>query len=266
MSSVESKKISLLGLKVPEERTMRLVNIFVCTGASVVIFGAMAKILHLSWADWALKIGLTTEAIIFLIYAILPPEGHPEPTKIITDDPVISTIANDMVKKFDEIFANAGLTQENLSKLSTSFQKLGTTVDQIGQIGDVVKSTSDFSAKTNEAAIALGSIKDAATKATDSLGSISLASDSTNEYHKQVQGLAKNLGSLNTIYELELQESNNHLKALNQFYGKLAQASEAMNGTAEDALKAKEQIGALANNLGKLNQVYGNMLTAMQGR
>ena len=60
----------------PAQTTMRLVNVFVCTGASVVIFGAMAKILHLSWADWALKIGLTTEAIIFLIYAILPPEGH----------------------------------------------------------------------------------------------------------------------------------------------------------------------------------------------
>jgi len=252
----------------PAQTTMRLVNIFVCTGASVVIFGAMAKILHLSWADWALKIGLTTEAIIFLIYAILPPEGH-APIAIVEgggSGKVPESVVKDMVEKFDSLFANAGLTQENLSKLSTSFQKLGTTVDQIGQIGDVVKSTSDFSAKTNEAAIALGSIKDAATKATDSLGSISLASDSTNEYHKQVQGLAKNLGSLNTIYELELQESNNHLKALNQFYGKLAQASEAMNGTAEDALKAKEQIGALANNLGKLNQVYGNMLTAMQGR
>ena len=263
MSSAQQEKI--FGL--PAQTTMRLVNIFVCTGASVVIFGAMAKILHLSWADWALKIGLTTEAIIFLIYAILPPEGHPTPAEGDKNGGSITTsVATEMVKKFDEIFANAGLTQENLSKLSTSFQKLGTTVDQIGQIGDVVKSTSDFSAKTNEAAIALGSIKDAATKATDSLGSISLASDSTNEYHKQVQGLAKNLGSLNTIYELELQESNNHLKALNQFYGKLAQASEAMNGTAEDALKAKEQIGALANNLGKLNQVYGNMLTAMQGR
>jgi gliding motility-associated protein GldL len=252
----------------PAQTTMRLVNVFVCTGASVVIFGAMAKILHLSWADWALKIGLTTEAIIFLIYAILPPEGHGPAGGGGTGETAIvpESIAKDMVAKFDSLFANAGLTQENLSKLSTSFQKLGTTVDQIGQIGDVVKSTSDFSAKTNEAAIALGSIKDAATKATDSLGSISLASDSTNEYHKQVQSLAKNLGSLNTIYELELQESNNHLKALNQFYGKLAQASEAMNGTAEDALKAKEQIGALANNLGKLNQVYGNMLTAMQGR
>jgi len=30
--------------------------------------------------------------------------------------------------------------------------------------------------------------------------------------------------------------------------------------------KAKEQIGALASNLGKLNSVYGNMLSAMQGR
>jgi peptidoglycan hydrolase CwlO-like protein len=35
----------------------------------------------------------------------------------------------------------------------------------------------------------------------------------------------------------------------------------------DDSIRAaKEQIGALANNLGKLNQVYGNMLTAMQGR
>ena len=31
-------------------------------------------------------------------------------------------------------------------------------------------------------------------------------------------------------------------------------------------MKAKEQIGALATNLSKLNGVYGNMLTAMQGR
>ena len=81
-----------------------------------------------------------------------------------------------------------------------------------------------------------------------------------------MQGLNKNLTSLNTIYELELQESNNHLKALNQFYGKLSQASAAMTGTADDALKAKAEIAALANNLGKLNQVYGSMLTAMQGK
>ena len=132
--------------------------------------------------------------------------------------------------------------------------------------GDVVKSAGDFSAKTKEATTAMGSVATAVSSATSSLGAFNEASESTKQFHGQIQILAKNLTSLNTIYELELQESNNHLKALNQFYGKLAQASAAMNGTAEDAMKAKEQIGALATNLSKLNGVYGNMLTAMQGR
>jgi len=81
-----------------------------------------------------------------------------------------------------------------------------------------------------------------------------------------MQTITKNLSSLNTIYELALQESNNHLKALNQFYGKLAQTTSMLSGGEQDAAKAKEQISLLANNLTKLNQVYGNMLTAMNGR
>ena len=98
------------------------------------------------------------------------------------------------------------------------------------------------------------------------MNSFNSASESAKGFHEQVQTLTKNLGSLNTIYELELKESNNHLKTLNSFYGKMAEASQAMIGSVEDANKAKEQISALANNLGKLNSAYGNMLTAMQGR
>ena len=65
---------------------------------------------------------------------------------------------------------------------------------------------------------------------------------------------------------MELQDTNNHLKAMNQYYGNLVQASQAMEGTVGDAKKAQDQIALLANNLGRLNQVYGNMLSAMQGR
>jgi len=39
-----------------------------------------------------------------------------------------------------------------------------------------------------------------------------------------------------------------------------------MISTVDDAQATKAQINALATNLGKLNQVYGNMLSAMQGR
>ena len=239
--------------------TNRIVNVIVCLGAAVVIFGAMAKILHLSWADWALKIGLTTEAMIFIVYAILPPpdvaHGSSEPAA-----------GNPALGVMEKMLQEADITPANLSKLSAGFQKLGTTVNNMGEISDVVKSTGDFSAKTKEAALALSSVKDAVTNATASLAGFNSASEHTKHFHDQVQVLTKNLSSLNTIYELELQESNNHLKALNQFYGNLSQTSAAMAGSADDAIKAKEQIAALANNLGKLNQVYGSMLTAMQGR
>jgi gliding motility-associated protein GldL len=173
---------------------------------------------------------------------------------------------NPALKSMEKMLEEADITPANLSKLSAGFQKLGTTVDKMGEVGDVVKSTGDFSNKAKEATAALGNIAGVVTQASNSLSAFNQASESTRSFHDQVQVLTKNLTSLNTIYELELQESNNHLKALNQFYGKLAQASAAMQTSAEDAIRAKEQIAALANNLGKLNQVYGNMLTAMQGR
>jgi gliding motility-associated protein GldL len=69
---------------------------------------------------------------------------------------------------------------------------------------------------------------------------------------------------LNTIYELELKESNNHLKSLNSFYGKMAEASTVMMSSVDDATKTKDQISILAGNLSRLNSVYGNMLSAMQ--
>jgi hypothetical protein len=39
-----------------------------------------------------------------------------------------------------------------------------------------------------------------------------------------------------------------------------------MSSSTEDAKRVQEQIGALAQNLGRLNNIYGSMLTAMQGR
>jgi gliding motility-associated protein GldL len=238
----------------------KLLNVVVCFGAAIVIVGALFKIQHYPGANIMLPVGLLIEAGIFLVYGILPP---PDAGSNSTEPAVAG---NPALKSMEKMLSEADITPANLSKLSTGFQKLGSTVEKMGEIGDVVKSTGDFSAKTKEAATALSSVAIAVNQATTSLGSFNEASESTKQFHGQVQVLTKNLSSLNTIYELELQESNNHLKALNQFYGKLAQASAAMNGTAEDAVKAKEQIAALAGNLSKLNSVYGNMLTAMQGR
>lgn len=239
-------------------------DVLVSIGAAVVIFGALQKILHTEIADLMLKIGLGTEALIFLGYGILF-LVYPAIDDHEVHLPSKST-GNPALVSLDKMMQEADITPNSLAKLSAGFQKLGVTVDKMGEIADVVKSTGDFSAKSKEASEAMGAVSAAVNGAVQSLSGFNSVGDVSKQFHLQVQGLTKNLSSLNTIYELELQESNNHLKALNQFYGKLNQTSQAMTASADDAIKAKEQIASLASNLTKLNQVYGSMLTAMQGR
>ena len=239
-------------------------DVLVSIAAAVVIFGALMKITHAASADTWLYIGLTTESIIFLGYGLLYlyyPAIDDHQVKLAgAEQP-----GNPALKTMEKMLQDADITPANLTKLSSGFQKLGSTVDKMSEIGDAVAATGEYTQKSKEAAKALGAIGEAYTKAAASAGSFTNASDGAKLFHEQVQVLTKNLSSLNTIYELELQESNNHLKSLNQFYGKLAEASKAMLNTADDANRAKEQITLLAGNLNKLNQIYGNMIGAMQG-
>lgn len=255
-----------MAAKIPP-KVGKAVDVLVSIAAAIVLFGALQKLMHTKLADLFLQIGLYSEAAIFLGYGVLY-MYYPAMDEHEVHVPGLEGVEkeNNPLKAMEKMMKEADITPTNLGKLSEGFQKFGTTVSQIGDLGDMVKSTGDFSSKTKEAASALSNVAGAVNQATSSLGSFNEASESTKQFHGQVQVLTKNLASLNTIYELELQESNNHLKTLNQFYGKLAEASAAMNGTAEDAEKAKQQIAALAGNLSKLNQVYGNMLTAMAGR
>jgi len=246
--------------------TEKLVNVIVCVGAATVIFGAWQKITHQPLADFFLTAGLITEAVIFMVYAFLPPPGSEMHAIAEALPKLASTSGNPALDKMDKMLQEAEITPANLSKLSDGFKKLGTSVDKIADVSEAVKSTSDYSAKTKEATAALDQMKVAYQGATATMGHFNTAADSTKKFHEQVQTLTKNLGSLNAIYELELQDTNNHLKAMNNFYSNLVQASQTMQGSVDDAKKAHDQIAKLAGHLSQLNSIYGNMLSAMQGR
>jgi gliding motility-associated protein GldL len=254
--------------------------------AAVVIFAAMMKILHWQGADIAIMVGLLSETTVFMLMAFLvpPPEEphwqryfpnineHPDVEKARTGKFEVTPLTlpgasgNPALTKLEDMLKEADITPANLGRLSDNFKKLGTTVDKMSDISDVVAATGDYTQKTKEATNALGQMKDAYIGAAGSIQHLNVAAEGTKQFHEQVQILTKNLSSLNTIYELELQDTNNHLKAMNQFYSNLVQASQAMEGSVGDAKKAHDQIAILANNLGRLNQIYGNMLSAMQGR
>ncbi|MEI7588947.1 MAG: hypothetical protein WCJ68_05585 [Chitinophagia bacterium] len=220
-------------------RTNKIINVVFSLGAAVVIIATLAKILHLGWADYALILGFITEAVIFTIYAFLPPPEVGDATHAPQAGAVDSVMAHLEAAKLD------GAAFE---KLSTSFQRLNDTAMYLGDLAEMSKSSKDFTNNTKEAAIALGTIKDAAAGVSSNLGSFTLASDGVKNLSEQFQMMSKSMEAMNT------------------YYSKLTEASNAMSSSAQDAIRAKEQIALLADNLTKLNQVYGNMIIAMQGR
>ncbi len=249
-------------------KVSKWVDVGVSFGAALVIWGALRKITHAADADTWLWIGLTTESIIFTSYGVLY-TIYP-PIKDTTHDEEQFVIAGEKARKgfaaMDKMMLEADITPDTMKRLGDGFKQLNSTVGGLNDIGGAVAATDEFTAKTREVTASLEKVKDSYHMAASSVGAFNTATEGAKAFHEQVQVLTRNLSSLNTIYELELQESNNHLKALNSFYGKLSETSAQMLNSADDAKKVQDQIGHLAGNLGRLNNIYGNMLSAMQGR
>jgi gliding motility-associated protein GldL len=259
-----------------------LKNLIIGVGAGVVLVGALFKIEHLPGASIMLTIGMCTEAFIFVLLGLLPPHKdyywekyypgldenpHVEAArKGISHKPSTTLPGQSATASLDKMMEEAQINPANLKRLSDNFQKFGQSVDQMKDLTEVTSVTNEFTTSTRQATAAIGTMATSFSGASETMNAFNNAAADTASFHQQVQVLSKNLGSLNQIYEVELQDANNHLKAMNKFYSNLVNASESMASSAEDAQKAKEQIAKLATNLGTLNQIYGNMLTAMQGR
>ncbi|WP_222165582.1 type IX secretion system motor protein PorL/GldL [Edaphocola aurantiacus] len=264
-------------------------NLIIGVGAAVVLVGALFKLEHLPGAGTMLTIGLLTEAFLFLLLGILPPhkdyyweryypnldenpvvEGYKKGIKFVPPTQPLGagsgSGATGAGAALDKMLDEADLKADYFKSLKSNFDKFGTTVSQMKDITDVTAATGEFTQSAREAATSLGQMKDTFAGAVGTMQSFNNAAEDTQKFHSQVQTLSKNLGSLNQIYEVELQDANNHLKAMNKFYGTLASASEAMSSTAQDAEAVKTQIASLNRNLTSLNSIYGNMLSAMQGR
>lgn len=263
-----------------------LKNLIIGLGASIVLVGALAKIQHWEGGGLLLTIGMCTEAFIFALLGLLPPhkdyyweryypnldenphvEAYRKGVKFIPQ-PIagISNSGSNATASLDKMLEEAQINPANLRRLNENFQRFGQTVEQMKDITDVTAATGVYTTSAREAADALGQMKVTFQGAVSTMSAFNNAAEDTAQFHQQVQVLSRNLGSLNQIYEVELQDANNHLKAMNKFYSNLVNASDAMASSAEDAKAAKDQIGLLAKNLGTLNQIYGNMLSAMQGR
>ena len=188
-------------------------------GASLVIIGALFKIQNWPFAGLFLTIGLTTEAVIFFFSAF---EKQYEDYDWSLVYPELAHMEDPSAKKpaqqLDEALQRAKIDNELIESLNEGLRSFG-----------------DATTKLNETIAAAASI---------------------NDYNDQIQEGVKNMNALNSLYELQLQASNQQMEATNHFLNNL-------QSSVEDSKRFQEQVNSLAENLESLNKVYAKMLDAM---
>lgn len=211
--------------------TKKLFNMAYGLGASIVIIGALFKILHWELGPLnggiLLAIGLITEAIIFAISAFEPvdddldwslvyPElaGGKSQGKKGKKEAAPEDAQGILSKKLDEMLKEARIDSQLMSSLGESIRSFE------------------------------GATKDIAPTAE--------AMNATKKYSQEMSMAAAQMESLNSLYKVQLESSSRQ-----------AEMNEAIT---ENAGKLKQQMEAMATNLSSLNGIYGNMLSAMSNK
>lgn len=246
----------------------KILGAFYALGAAVVIIGAWAKILHLAIADIMLTVGLLTEAAIFIISAFEP--VHEEYNWSLVYPELAGGAAKDKkapgktaTQQLDEMMEKAKIGPDLIQSLTNGFTSLNKNVSEMSKLTDAAVATDEYAKNVKVASTSVSTFGKNALEAANAVGGMSLASNEAKQYHEQVQSLVKNMSSLNAIYELELQDSNNHLKSMNKFYGNISNALQSLADATEDSKRYKDEMAKLSKNLTALNAIYGNMLSAM---
>ena len=269
-------------------------------GASVVIIGALFKIQHWPLAGTMLTIGLLTEAVIFFFSAFEPLHEevdwslvYPELAGIPEDEtPELAAqggkyhgisgggggigggVGSVALAKFDEMLEKAEISPDLFQKLGVGMKKLSESTANMNSMGDVSAASSKYMNTINSANDSLGKLSDSYQSTTklindtsstyrnmaDSLSVIEVGGKS---YQQQLESLNKNLSALNAVYELQRKGADDHLKESDSLYKGIQGLMKDLSESAGDTKKYREQITKLNDNLSALNNVYGNMLAAM---
>lgn len=251
-----------------------ILNYAYSLGAAVVIMGALFKIMHWKGANEMLIAGMGTEVLIFIISAFEPQFEHHDEYKWELVYPELAQGEytggskkggnTSLTQSLDKMLTDAKVGPELINSLGKGLTNLADSTGKLNDLTSASVAANDFAKSAKDAASNITTFASAAATATNAVGDIAKGSADTKVYQEQVQNMAKNLSQLNKIYELELNDSQNHLKAMNKFFGNLNSAAAALSDTADNAVKYKEQLGTLNKNLSALNTVYGNMLSAMR--
>jgi len=206
--------------------TKKVTNMVYGLGASVVILGALFKIMHWPLGNEMLILGLVVEALVFAYSAFEPVDDELDWSLVYPE------LAGGTGAKRDAVVVEQKEAEASLSKkLDAMLKEAKLDADLMSSLGNSIRNFE-------------GAAKGIA-PTVDSMAS-------QKKYSEELTVAAAQMETLNSIYKVQVESAS-----------KQAEVNQAV---AENAGKLKAQMDSLANNMASLNNVYGGMLTAMNGK
>jgi len=264
-----------------------IMNYVYSLGAAVVIAGALFKIMHWPGANYALIGGMGTEVIVFTVFAIDPTQVHMDLDWTLVypelagmhDEESGKEDKKSITEQLDNMLEEAKIGPDLIESLGSGLKSLSDNTAKLTNLSDASVAANEFTDNMKNASRKIGTLSDTYDKASSSIsGSISdlekassktsqaldLITNSTQQqagtYSEQLQKVSKNLGSLNSAYELQLQNSSENIKAASQAnagINKLLSTLEAsLQASQRDAVSYGEHLKKTTGNIESLNATY----------
>ena len=174
-----------------------LKNFIIGVGASLVMIGALGKINSEPWGGLAITVGLVTEAILFLVLGLLPPEKDYYWEKLYPGlDNYHSNIASltaGGAASADELGRpiNGEIVENQLDGMLGELKTLSKSIGSLKALQEV-----DFS-ETGEQIKAMNNFY---TRMSDAMSTLNETVEDTKLYKENLTSLNTNLSSLNAVY------------------------------------------------------------------
>ena len=181
-------------------------------GASIVILGALFKILH--WelgplnGSVLLAVGLITEAVIFAISAFEKVDDGPDWSLVYPELAGGESNNQDpeglLSKKLDGILREAKLDSELMSNLGDSIRSFGAAAQSMAPTADALESTKKYGEQISNAAAQMESLNGIYQMQMEAANKQAALNDSVaanaEQLKNQMEEMAINLASLNSVY------------------------------------------------------------------
>ena len=281
------------------EKGKRVLNFLYSWGASIVILGALFKLLHLPYANQILFVAMITESMVFFISAFEHPnkEYHWEDvfpvlkSKNPMDRPnfegssaptIVHTTGNSSYDPEEihhvggtfNIAGNIDVSEEDTKNLSESIKKLSGAAEQISKMAELTEATQKYlnqlagmSENMERFSQVTNSLTNASSSLLNSYKSITDNSEGINQnsqgYVQQMELLNRNITGLNSIYEIQLKSISSQIESIEHINGGLNRIREMYDGSVVDSSVFRNETEKMTRQLAELNQVYSRLLQAM---